>query len=289
MSKFLPCLWFDDQAKEAAEFYTKVFENGQLEDTAYYVDDEHKPKGSLLTIQFSIANQTFIGLNGGPEFKFTPAISFFVECETMEQTKQLWEHLVEEGKILMPLGSYPFSEQFGWLEDRFGVSWQITFTGKEQTISPAFMFANQKFGQAETAMNEWIKIFGEGQIIENVKGSDDTVTQALFTLHGQPFRVMDSPGQHDFDFTMATSFYVYCEDQAEIDRLWEQVTKDGKEWPCGWMEDRFGVCWQVVTKDVEKYLDNSNPDRAYHVMQELYTMKKIDISRLKAVYEKYSN
>lgn len=118
------------------------------------------------------------------------------------------------------------------------------------------------------------------------KKPDGTVSQGLFTMYGQPFRVMDGGEvDHDFTFTMATSFYVYCEDQEEIDRLWEAVTVNGKEWPCGWMEDQYGVAWQTATKDMEELFDNSDPERANRVMQELYKMKKIDIATLRKAYE----
>lgn len=287
MSKFSPCLWFDGKVEEAADFYVDAFEQGAIKQTDYYVDSEHQPKGSILTISLTLAGQEFILLNGGPEFKFTPAISFYVECETEEQIDQLWKKLSQEGNVLMEYGEYPFSPKFGWVADRYGVSWQLVLAGRPQSIAPAFLFTKERSGKAEEAMNQWISIFGDGNVEYVQKNPDGTISQALFTMHGQPFRVMDGGAvDHDFTFTMATSFYVYCKDQEEIDRLWDAVTAKGKEWPCGWMEDEYGVCWQTVTSDMEKLFDNSDPDRAYRVMQELYKMKKIDIAALRAAYEK---
>ncbi|MFD2306724.1 VOC family protein [Enterococcus termitis] len=289
MSKFSPCLWFNGQVEEAAAFYVDAFEQGTINKTDYYVDSEHQPKGSILTISLSLAGQEFILLNGGPEFEFTPAISFYVECETEEQIDRLWEKLSQDGSVLMEYGAYPFSPKFGWVADKYGVSWQLVFAERPQSIAPTFLFTKEQSGKAEEAMNNWISIFGEGKVEYVQKNPDGTVSQALFTMHGQPFRVMDGGEvDHAFSFTMATSFYVYCKDQAEIDRLWQAVTTKGKEWPCGWMEDEYGVCWQTVTEELEALLDNSDPDRAYRVMQELYKMKRIDLAVLREAYEKAS-
>lgn len=284
MSKFSTCLWFNNEAEAAANLYINAFEDGQQGKVSYYVDDEHKPKGSVLTVEFTLGEIEFMALNGGPEFTFTPAISFFVDCETEEQLQKLWNTLVVEGKVLMPLDQYPFSEKFGWLEDCFGVSWQLNLAGKKQCITPTLMFSNQKYGKAEEAMNHWLSIFGDGKIEGIQKNEDGTIMQAAFTLRGQPFRVMDSAGKHDFDFTMATSFCVYCENQEEIDRIWAEVTAKGKEWPCGWMEDQYGVYWQIATRDMNTLIDYSDPVRANRVMQALYKMKKIDIATLRDAY-----
>lgn len=285
MSKFSPCLWFDGKVEEAAEFYVNAFEQGKINKVDYYVDSEHQPEGSVLTIALTLAGQEVILLNGGPEFTFTPAISFFVECETEVQIDKLWETLSHNGEVLMEFGSYPFSKKYGWLKDQYGVSWQLVLSETPQSIAPSFLFVGEQFGKAEEAMNQWINIFGDGKVEYVQKNPDGTVAQALFTMHGQPFRVMDSDEAHNFTFTMATSFYVYCKDQAEIDQLWDAVTVKGKEWPCGWMEDEYGVCWQTVTKDMDTLFDNSNPERAYRVMQELYKMKRIDIATLRRVYD----
>lgn len=285
MSKFSPCLWFDGKVEEAAEFYVNAFEESKINKVDYYVDSEHQPKGSVLTVTTTLAGQEVILLNGGPEFNFTPAISFFVECETTEQIDKLWETLSHNGEVLMEFGEYPFSKKYGWLNDQYGVSWQLVLSETPQSITPSFLFVGQQFVKAEEAMNQWIDIFGDGKVEYVQKNPDGTVAQSLFTMHGQPFRVMDSGEAHDFTFTMATSFYVYCKDQAEINQLWDAVTSKGKEWPCGWMEDEYGVCWQTVTTDMDTLFDNSDPERAYRVMQELYKMKRIDIAALRKAYK----
>lgn len=285
MPKFSPCLWFDSEALEAAELYLDAFEEGALGTISHYVDDLHKPKGTILTVEFTIANQTFLGLNGGTEFQFTPAISFFVDCETDEQFTRVWTTLIRQGKKLMPVQEYPFSKKFGWLEDKYGVSWQINLSGKKQSIAPAFMFHDDAYKKAEEAMNFWMDTFGNAQIESYERNEDCSIKQALFSIHGQPFRVMDNAMHHEFDFSMATSFSVDCKDQQEIDYLWERLTTDGKEWPCGWMEDKYGICWQTGGVLLEKYTDTTDVKRANRVMQAMYQMKKIDLSILKEAYD----
>ncbi len=118
MQKIAPCLWFDDKAEEAARFYTSIFKNSKMGQVMHYGDAGPRPKGTVLSVTFEIEGQEFMGLNGGPEFKFTPAISFFVKCETQAEVDALWTKLLEGGA----------PQQCGWLTDKFGVSWQIVPT-----------------------------------------------------------------------------------------------------------------------------------------------------------------
>jgi predicted 3-demethylubiquinone-9 3-methyltransferase (glyoxalase superfamily) len=118
MSKIAPCLWFDNsQAEEAAKFYTSIFPNSRIDNIARSpADNPSTPAGAILTADFTLDGQKFIGLNGGPEFPFTEAVSFSIDCEDQAEVDRYWEALVEGG------GSH---DQCGWLKDRFGVSWQV--------------------------------------------------------------------------------------------------------------------------------------------------------------------
>jgi predicted 3-demethylubiquinone-9 3-methyltransferase (glyoxalase superfamily) len=115
MQKITPWLWFDGQAEEAARFYTSVFKNSTVTDTKYYGEAGPLPKGTVMTVSFNLEGQDFVGLNGGPEFKFNEAISLMVDCETQDEVDELWNRLSEGGE----------EGPCGWLKDRFGVSWQI--------------------------------------------------------------------------------------------------------------------------------------------------------------------
>jgi predicted 3-demethylubiquinone-9 3-methyltransferase (glyoxalase superfamily) len=118
MQKITPCLWFDDQAEEAARFYTSIFKNSKIGKITHYGEGAPRPKGSVLTVSFTLDGQEFLALNGGPQFKFTEAVSFIVNCKTQKEVDRMWEKLSEGGKDL----------QCGWLKDKYGVSWQVVPT-----------------------------------------------------------------------------------------------------------------------------------------------------------------
>lgn len=122
MQKITPFLWFDDQAEEAANFYTSVFKNSKIGNTTRYDEESAhasgKPEGSVMTVDFQLEGQDFIALNGGPQFQFTEAISFSVDCKTQEEVDELWEKLSAGGE----------ESQCGWLKDKYGLSWQIVPT-----------------------------------------------------------------------------------------------------------------------------------------------------------------
>lgn len=118
MQKITPFLWFDQQAEEAARFYTSIFKNSRIGTVLRYGAEGPGPQGSVMIVDFEIEGQPFTALNGGPMFQFTSAISFVVHCESQAEVDALWEKLTEGGE----------EEQCGWLKDRFGVSWQIVPT-----------------------------------------------------------------------------------------------------------------------------------------------------------------
>lgn len=129
MQKLTPCLWFDDNAEEAVNFYVSVFKNSRIISLAHYGESASKasgrPKGSVMEFVFELDGQRFMALNGGPAFTFTPAISFMVNCETQQEIDELWEKLSEGGTIM----------ECGWLTDKFGMAWQIVPAAIAEWIS----------------------------------------------------------------------------------------------------------------------------------------------------------
>ena len=125
MQRITPFLWFDGQAEEAAKFYTSIFKNSKIGTVNRYGGHGPGPKGSVMIATFEIDGQNFIALNGGPQFKFTPAVSFVVNCENQEEVDHYWEKLSQGGAKL----------QCGWLQDKFGVSWQIVPTALARLMS----------------------------------------------------------------------------------------------------------------------------------------------------------
>lgn len=278
------CLWFDGHLTEAADFYLKTFEDSKKIDETHYITDEHGKIGDLLTIALELAGCKFLLLNGGSDFKPTPAISYVVNCENEKQLNDVWSRLNQDGETLMPLTTYPELGKFGWTNDRYGFSWQVRLGDSLQTIVPCIMFANENYGLAQAAIDEWIAAFGGKQTFV-IKGKEDRLRASGFQLRGQELIIMDSPEKHDFDFSMGNSFYFYFKDQADIDQAWEAITRDGKEWPCGWMEDRYGVYWQTVNQKLLDWTNDPDIEKAQRATQEMYKMKKIDLAQIQRAHD----
>lgn len=123
--KIVPNLWFDTKAEEAAEFYTSVFDNSRIVNVTHYTKSAPREAGMVMTVEFELDGQRFVGINGGPEFKFDEAVSFAIECKSQGEIDYFWEKLSEGGE----------EGQCGWLKDRFGVSWQVVPTGMEEVFA----------------------------------------------------------------------------------------------------------------------------------------------------------
>ena len=291
MQKITPFLWFKDQAEEAVHLYTSLFKNSRIGEVVRFGEDMPGQPGKVMTVSFQLAGQEFSALNGGPEFSFTPAVSFFVHCQTVEEVDALWAGLSRGGSVLMELGSYPFSERFGWLADPFGVSWQISLTGQPQQISPYLLFVGDQAGRAEEAVRLYTSLFKDASIGQIERHGNDmgetegTVLHARFYLHGQEFMAMDSAQAHNFTFTPAISFFVCCGDQAEVDYFWEKLSEGGEKSQCGWLADRFGVSWQIIPSLLIELMGDPDPVKAGRVTQAMLKMTKIDISQLRQAYE----
>lgn len=293
MQKITPFLWFDNHIEEAVNYYTSIFKNSRKISTTYYSDGTQMPAGSILTIQFQLAGQDFIALNGNTKFEFTPAISFLVNCSSIEEVNSLWKKLSENGKTLMELGSYQFSERYGWVQDKYGLSWQIFYTDKSftQKICPVLMFVGEQSGRAEEAMNFYMSQFknSENIFIERYvageKGPEGTVKMEGFTLAGQVFMAMDSPIEHDFTFSLAISFSINCRAQDEVDMFWDNLSKGGQPDQCGWLHDKYGVSWQVVPEVLGKLLSDKDKTKTNNVFKAMLQMHKLDIETLLKAYQ----
>jgi predicted 3-demethylubiquinone-9 3-methyltransferase (glyoxalase superfamily) len=125
--KLTPNLWFDTEAEEAAAFYTSIFENSRIVDVTHYNEAGPREAGTVMTVEWELDGQRFVGINGGPEFQFNEAVSFQIACETQEEVDYFWEKLSDGGS----------EGPCGWLKDRFGVSWQVTPAGMDELIADA--------------------------------------------------------------------------------------------------------------------------------------------------------
>lgn len=286
------CLWFDDQAAEAAKFYVSLFPGSTLGATSYYGPNASgmagRPVGSVMTVEVELPGQKILLLNGGPVFEITPALSFFVSCENEAEIDQLWKRLTDGGTALMPLDRYPWADKYGWVADRYGATWQLLFAKDapvpRQKIAPAFLFVGRLYGKGAEAIEFYRNVFARSDVLMMQKSPDDTVLHAAFTLSGQEFRLMDGAGEHGFSFNEGFSLTVACDTQEEIDRYWSSLTEGGEEAPCGWLRDRYGVSWQLVPSELSRW--TSDARRFDAMMGAMLRMKKLDLAKLRAAYEK---
>ena len=292
MQKITPHLWFDREALEAAGFYISVFKDSIQNSTTKL---HGTPSSRVDIVSIDLMGQEFTLISAGPFFKFNPSVSFLVACREKSDVDMLWEKLSEGGSALMELGQYPFSERYGWVQDRYGLSWQIMFMGGydiKQNITPTLMFTDKQWGKAEDAINFYASVFRDsevGDILRYSKGEEPdrvrTIKHASFRLEGMEFAAMDSARIHDFAFNEAISFVVHCETQDEIDYYWERLSADPQAEQCGWLKDRYGVSWQIVPTILEQMLRDQDGEKVARVTEAFLKMKKFDIEALVRAYK----
>ncbi|HYE23110.1 MAG TPA: VOC family protein [Candidatus Paceibacterota bacterium] len=299
MQKIVPHLWFDTEAKEAAEFYVSAFENSRIVNITTLHDT---PSGDADTVAFDLSGYSFMAISAGPYFKINPAISFMLnfdpsrDADAEEKLNSLWEKLSEDGTERMPLQEYPFSKRFGWIEDRFGVSWQLILTnpeGEERPfIIPSLMFVGEVSGRAEEAANFYMSVFSDsklGTISRYPAGmepdKEGTVMFSDFQIEGQWFTAMDSAHPHQFGFNEGISLMVRCDTQDEIDYYWEKLSAAPESEQCGWLKDKFGVSWQITPTRLDEMMREGSPDQVNGVTQAFLKMKKFDLAALEEAYQ----
>jgi predicted 3-demethylubiquinone-9 3-methyltransferase (glyoxalase superfamily) len=290
MQKITPHLWFDKEAKDAAEFYTSLFPNSKVTNITTLHDT---PSGDTDIVSFEIAGQQFMAISAGPLFKFNPSVSFFVnfdpsrDKDARKSIDSVWERLSEGGTTLMPLDKYPFSERYGWVQDKYGLTWQLILTdpeGEERPfIVPSLMFVGDVAGRAEEAINFYLSVFKDskmGLISRYGKGQEPdkegTVTFADFMLEGQWFAAMDSAREHNFAFNEAISFLVQFDTQEEIDYYWEKLSAVPESEQCG---------WQISSSALQEMMTKGTREQIDRVTQAFLPMKKFDVAELQKAYE----
>ena len=295
--KITPHLWFEGNAQEAVEFYLSAFSESRIKSRSFYpnsadeglADFQLELAGKVLTIDFELGGQPFTAINAGPEFKFNPSISFMLNFDPLtddqaqENLDELWQKLGDGGRQLMPLQSYPFSKRYGWVEDRYGLSWQLILTDPEGEprpfIVPSLMFAGKNINSAEEAINFYVSVFGDAEVGELAYYPEKTgpakkgaLMFGDFRLTDQWFAAMDAGGEFNFIFNEAISFMIQCKDQAEIDYFWEKLSSEPEYEQCGWCKDKYGLSWQITPENMPELMDKP------HAFANLMQMKKIVIA-----------
>lgn len=303
MQKIIPHLWFDKEAKQAAEFYVSVFGDRPEQSKVSHVTTLHNtPSGDCDVVSFDIWGYSFMAISAGPYFKINPSISIMVNFDPSQdedarkRLDQIWEKLMERGKALMPLDKYPFSERYGWVQDKYGVSWQLIYTnpaGEERPrIIPSLLFVTDTCDKAEEATDFYISVFKQakrGAMARYPAGmqpnKEGSVMFTDFMLHSQWFAAMDaSSAMHAFAFNEAVSFIVRCDNQQEIDYYWEKLSAVPEAEQCGWLKDKYGVSWQIVPKEMDEMMGKGTPEQIDRLTKAFLPMKKLTLTELKKAY-----
>lgn len=307
MPKITPHLWFDKQAKEAAEFYASLFPDSAIQSVSTIRDT---PSGDCDIVSFRLAGQPFMAISAGPLFKFNPSVSFILnfdpskDAAAREHLDITWQALSLGGTVLMPLDSYPFSQRYGWVQDRYGLSWQLILSnpeGEERPfLTPSLMFTGANAGRAEEAIDFYCSVFGGGPSIRPPKprrgrtarypkglepDHEGTLMYADFHVSDTWFAAMDSARPHDFCFNEAISLIVSCRTQEEIDYYWQQLSADPRAERCGWLKDKFGLSWQVTPAIMSEMMAKGSPAQKARVTKAFLPMKKFDIAKLQAAFD----
>ncbi len=294
MQKVIPHLWFDTEAKAAAEFYTSLFSNSEVNNVSTIHDT---PSGDTDIVSFTLRGMSFMAISAGPYFKLNPSISFMVnfdpskEKDAEKDIDEAWKKLAEGGKILMPLQEYPFSKRYGWVQDKYGLSWQLILTNPEgedrPPIVPSLMFTKDVYGKAEEAVKFYVSTFKDSQLGAIMKygpghepDKADAVMFSDFRLFNMWFAAMESAREHDFSFNEAISFIVKCDNQEEIDYYWEKLSAVPESEQCGWLKDKYGVSWQITPRIMDEMMATKDQAKLDRVTQAFLKMKKFDIAEL---------
>ncbi|AXK72119.1 VOC family protein [Lysobacter sp. TY2-98] len=291
-----PHLWFDTQAREAASFYCSVFPNSRIDHVTTLHDT---PSGDCDLVSFTLAGQPFMAISAGPLFTFNPSVSFIVnfdpsqDPQAREHLDAAWSKLIDGGKALMPLDAYPFSPHYGWVEDRYGLSWQLILSNPQgearPAIVPALLFTGDVVGRAKEASAFYRSVFEgsrDGRRVPYPAGMapdrEGTTMYSDFRVGPTWFAAMDSAHPHGFQFNEAVSFLVQCRDQAELDRHWLALSAVPQAEQCGWCKDRFGLSWQISSTRMQDLMTSGDQGVIDRVVRAFMPMKKIDIATLEA-------
>ncbi len=273
--KITPNLWFNRNAKEAAEFYCETFPDSKIKTIEYYpkeglADFQKDFAGKELTVEFELNGFTIVGINAGSEFKINQSISCWVNFDPKTDDKaeehldDVWDRLIDGGKALMPLDAYPFAKRYGWVQDKYGMTWQLILSDPQSEdrpfMAPSIMFGSTNTNNAEEAINFYTKIFKNSKIGALHRYPEQTgpakkgsIMFSDFQLDNQWFAAMDSGIDQDFTFNEGLSLSITCNDQAEVDHFWDKLSAVPDSEVCGWCKDKYGVSWQITPENMKEY------------------------------------
>jgi len=294
--KIVPNIWCDHTAGEAGEFYAGILPHTTARVSATYPDDvaewQAEFAGKPLTVELDVDGYQLTVINAGSEFRPNPSLSFMLNFDPVRfdgdrdaaraSLDAVWSALAEGGQVRMELGEYPYSPRYGWVEDRFGVNWQLILTSPEGDsrpfLVPALLFTGASDGKAREAAQFYSSLFpdsGAGFVAvhgpQSAYATPGTVMFGEFRLAGQWFAMMDGGPDHDFAFDCGISLEVRVADQDELDHYWDALSAVPDAEMCGWLADKYGVSWQIIPENLGELMKRPG---AYAKMME---MKKLII------------
>lgn len=299
MQKIICHLWFDKEARDASGFYVSIFGGDSKVNSVTPINDT--PSGDAEMVMFRLRGHDFIAISAGPVFKFNPSVSFMLNFDpsqsknAQEDLDRIWGKLSEGGTTLMPLGEYPFSKRYGWIQDKYGLSWQLILTDPEGEqrpfITPSLLFTGEVCGKAEEAKDYYISVFKNSRngIIARYGANMDpdkegSVMYEDFMLDGMWLAAMESAQENVYTFNEAVSFVVSCSTQKEIDYYWEKLSAYPEAEQCGWCKDKYGISWQILPDSMGKLMGGTAEQRQ-RVTQAFLKMKKFDVAMLELAYK----
>lgn len=286
MQTIIPHLWYDTEAKEAVAFYVELF-GGKI-DWTYTITDT--PSGDSDLIQFQLGDMTLAAISAGPYFKLNESMSLMVNVASKDEVTRLYQALSEGGRILMPLGEYPFSPYYVWLEDRFGLSWQLSYApdlDKPYQFDICLLFSQEQVGLAQPMLDYYkdklphasvgqLSYYGEGEAaVEAAK-----LNYAELLVAGQKMIVMDHGYGGEASFNEAFSLMVYVDSQDELNFYYDLLSAVPEAEMCGWVKDQFGISWQIVPRILMEAYDTASPEKVKAVNAAVMTMKRLDIAKI---------
>lgn len=269
-----PCLWYNQQAKEAAKFYCSLFNDAEI------------ISENILVSLLGIENQKILLLNAGPEFIANPSASLFINCTSEDEIEMLWKKFTQDGKSLIKLNKYNWAPKYAWVQDKYGMSWQLFYNPNKERkkVRPSFMFHGSNAGKATEAIQFYTSVFensGVKEVIhyaEEDKQRTDYIKYADVFINDFDMILFDSTLKHKGQLNESFSLVIECDTQDEIDYYWAELTLKGSEGQCGWIKDQFGISWQIVPKVLHELV--SNEEKAPRVVKKLMGMNKLNIREL---------
>ncbi|MGQ7595731.1 VOC family protein [Streptococcus suis] len=289
MQPIIPHLWYDTEAKEAVAFYVDLF-GGKL-DWTYTITDT--PSGDSDLIQFQLGDMTLAAISAGPYFKLNESMSLMVNVASKDEVTRLYQALSEGGRILMPLGEYPFSPYYVWLEDRFGLSWQLSYAPdlvKSYQFDICLLFSQEQVGLAQPMLDYYkdklpqasvgqLSYYGEGEAaVEAAK-----LNYAELLIAGQKMIVMDHGYGGEASFNEAFSLMVYVDSQDELNFYYDLLSAVPEAEMCGWVKDQFGISWQIVPRMLMEAYDTASQETVKAVNDAVLTMKRLDFATIQTI------